>query len=158
MSARILRAAAAFVMLAIMAVTTASAANAISANVVMKVSRTAQDSVINEGEDLSIDVNLEGVEPASYRWYFGEEAIPGANYSMHCITSATMDDAGIYRVEAFNDEGGMLVSMDFNVRIMEKAMPKSGDETIGAGIMAGIMALFCAVLGGAVYARRRRAA
>ena len=156
MSARICRIAMAFVMLAVMVVTCAGAEGAISANVVMKVSRTAQDSVINEGEDLSIDVNIDGVEPASYRWYFGEEPISGANYSMHSISAATMDDAGMYRVEAFDDEGGMLVSMDFNVRVMEKAMPKSGDDTLGAGVVAGAMAVFAAIAC-ALFVRRRRA-
>ena len=157
MSARICRIAMAVVMLAVMIVTCAGAEGAISANVVMKVSRTAQDSIINEGEDLSIDVNIDGVEPASYRWYFGEEPISGANYSMHSISAATMDDAGMYRVEAFDEEGGMLVSMDFNVRVMEKAMPKSGDNTVSAGVVAGAMAALAAIAC-ALFARRRHAA
>lgn len=158
MSARICRIAAAFIMLAVVAVTVAGAAHAISANVVMKVSRTAQDSIINEGEDLSIDVNFEGIEPASYRWFFGEDAISGANYSCHTIAAATPADAGTYRVEAFDAEGGMLVSMDFSVRVVEKEMPRSGDDTLDAGIVAGIMAAAGLVVTGAAAAKKRRPA
>jgi len=157
-SARICRIAAAFIMLAVMSVTIAGAAHAISANVVMKVSRTAQDSIINEGEDLSIDVNFEGIDPASYRWFFDDVAINGAIYSCHTIASATPADAGTYRVEAFDAEGGMLVSMDFSVRVVEKEMPKSGDGTIDAGVIAGIMVAAAMTIAGAAYAKKRRSA
>ena len=46
------------------------AAQALNASVVMKVSRTAQDSVINAGEDLTIDVALEGVSPRNLSLVF----------------------------------------------------------------------------------------
>lgn len=157
MSARLFRIAAVAVIMAIMLVTTAAAAQAISANVVMKVSRTAQDSIINEGEDLSISVDIDGEAPASYIWYFGDEAISGANYPLYSITAAAPQDAGVYRVEAFDDKGGMLLSMEFNVRVIEKALPKSGDNTLDAGIMIGAIAA-AGLTGGAVIARKRRAA
>ena len=156
MSARFLKAAAAVVLTAILLATTA-AAQAVSASVVMKVSKTAQDSVINEGEDLSIAVDIDGVNPASYRWYFGDEVIAGADYPLYSIVSATTRDAGVYRIEAFDDDGGMLISMAFNVRVMEKAMPKSGDGTLDAGLMIGAIAA-AGLTGGAVIARKRRAA
>lgn len=157
MSARFLKAAAAVVLTAILLASTAVAAQAVSASVVMKVSKTAQDSVINEGEDLSIAVEIDGVTPASYRWYFGDEVIVGANYPLYSIVSATTRDAGVYRVEAFDDDGGMLISMEFNVRVMEKALPKSGDSTPDAGLLIGAIAA-AGLTGGAVIARKRRAA
>lgn len=155
MSARILRFAA--VMIAAVILFTA-AASALSANVVMKVSRTAQDSIINEGEDLLIDVVLEGIEPASYVWYFEDEVIPGAVFRSYTIASATVLDAGTYRIEAFGEDGGMLVSMEFSVRVIEKALPKSGDNTMGFGSMAAIMgAMGLAITGAAVKAKKHAA-
>ena len=38
-----------------------------------------QNAVVDAGEDLSMEVNIEGVEPASYQWYFENTPIAGAN-------------------------------------------------------------------------------
>ena len=52
----------------------------------------------------------------------------------------------------------MLVSMDFSVRVVEKEMPKSGDGTIDAGVIAGIMVAAAMTIAGAAYAKKRRSA
>ncbi len=135
----------------------ASAAQALTATVVMKVSRTAQDSIINEGEDLSIDVQIDGVVPASYLWYFNGAAIPGADERVYSIDAAAPDDAGTYRMEAYDDAGKMLLSMDFSVRVIEKVLPKSGEDTLGILPVALLMAGLFAAMGVALTIRRKRA-
>lgn len=155
MSARFFKAAVAFCLMAVMFVTGAATVYAVSADVVMKVSRTAQDSIINEGEDLSISLSLDGAVPASYRWYFGDEPIVGANFSTYTILSADITDAGVYRVEAFDENGGMIISMEFNVRVIEEALPKSGDGTLDAGLLTGIIAAAGLTLVGAAAGRKR---
>lgn len=134
------------------------AAQALNASVVMKVSRTAQDSVINAGEDLTIDVALEGVSPEVYRWYFNDAPIAGADQRAYTLFSAKAEDAGLYRVEAFDETGKMLVSMEFTVRVVEKALPKAGDDTLSIAPVAGVMGLAAAGMATALVRRKRRAA
>ena len=134
------------------------AAQALNASVVMKVSRTAQDSVINAGEDLTIDVALEGVSPETYRWYFNDAPIAGADQRAYTLFSAKAEDAGLYRVEAFDEAGKMLVSMEFTVRVVEKALPKAGDDTLSIAPVAGVMGLAAAGMATALVRRKRRAA
>ena len=154
---RLVRIAALFSLLAVTLVAAAGSAQALSASVVMKVSRTAQDSVVNVGEDLTIDVDIEGVEPAMCRWFFEDELIEGADGCVLGIGSATLEDAGTYRMEAYAEDGSMLVSMEFAVRVVDKALPKSGDDTLSVGVVAGGMTL-CAAGLTALMVRRRRAA
>lgn len=157
MSTRIMRVAAVVILVAVMLVAAAGSAFALSANVVMRVSRTAQDSIINVGEDLTIDVALDGVAPAMCRWYFGEELIEGADGNSLIIRNAALEDAGTYRYEAYNDSGVMLVSMEFAVRVIDKALPKSGDDTLGLWLVGGMMAL-CVAGGSTLVIRRKLAA
>lgn len=134
----------------------AGSAFALSANVVMKVSRTAQDAVIDAGEDLAIDVDLEGVEPASYRWYFGEAPVAGADQRVLTIVSAKVEDAGTYRMEAFDADGKMLVSMEFAVRVIDKSLPKAGDGTLDFAPVAGIGGALTLGMAAALIVRKKR--
>lgn len=129
-------------------------AQALSAGVVMTVSRTTQDSIINEGENLTIDVQLDSVEPAVYRWYYNNELIINADANVYTIASAVPEDAGMYKVEAYSEDGKMLVTMEFSVRVIDNALPKSGDDTIGLGCIASTISV-CAA-GMAVLVIRRR--
>ena len=140
-----------------MLVAAVGSAHALSANVVMKVSRTAQDSVINAGEDLSIDVRLDGVEPALYKWYFGDALIEGASDRVYTVRRAGIEDAGMYRMEAFGDDGSMLVSMEFAVRVIDDELPQAGDDTLGVGLVSGIMALSAMVLCGVAIRMKQTA-
>lgn len=157
MSKKIMRIAAVIALVAVMLVAAAGSAFALSANVVMRVSRTAQDSIINVGEDLTIDVALDGVAPATCRWYFGEELLEGENTNALIIRSAAVEDAGTYRYEAYDANGNMLVSMEFAVRVVDKALPKSGDDTLGLWAVGGCMVMFAAV-GSMLVVRRKRTA
>lgn len=133
------------------------AAQAISANVVMKTSKTAQDSIVNEGEDLSISVSLDDPSITAYRWYFNDEAISGAIYDNLDIMNAQTDDAGLYRMDAFDAEGRMVVSMEFNVRVIEKALPKAGDGTLSGGAVAAMAGGISCAIGFLVIRKKREA-
>ena len=141
MLTKFMRVAATLMLIAVMLVVTAAGASAISANVTMKVSRTAQDSIVNAGEDLTIDVQLEGIAPDYYRWYFEDQLIESAESRVLVIRAATLEDAGAYRMEAYANDGSMLVSMDFAVRVIDNALPKSGDNTLGVVPVAAMMAM-----------------
>ena len=140
--------------IAMMLAASAYTAQALSAGVVMTVSRTTQDSIITEGENLTIDVQLDEVEPALYRWYFNDDLIPGATANIYTISSALPEDAGMYRVEAYSENGKMLVTMEFSVRVIENALPKSGDNTIEIGIITTAMIVCAAGIAALVIGRR----
>lgn len=133
------------------------AAQAISANVVMKTSKVAQDSIVNEGEDLSISVSLDDPSITAYRWYFNDAPITGAIYSAYDIISAKPDDAGLYRMDAFDADGRMIVSMEFNVRVIEKALPKAGDGTLSRGALIAMMAAAAGMMSFLIIRKRREA-
>ena len=103
-----------------------------------------------------MEVNIDGVQPASYQWYFEDEAIAGANQKVYNIVNARVEDSGVYRMEAFDAEGRMLVSMDISARVIGKDVPKSGDASMPVGYAALIFAAAAAVLC-ATLRRRKRA-
>ena len=128
----------------------------ISTTVVMRVSHMTQNAVVDAGEDLSMEVNIDGVVPASYQWYFEDEAIEGADQKVYNIINAQVEDSGVYRMEAFDVEGRMLVSMDISARVIGKSVPKSGDASIPVGYAALIFGAAAVVLA-ATLRRRKRA-
>ena len=58
----------------------ALAQGAISTTVVMRVSHMTQNAVVDAGEDLTIEVNIDGVTPDTYQWYFNDAPIEGADH------------------------------------------------------------------------------
>ena len=52
------------VLAALMLAGVAVAENTISTTVVLRVSRMAQSAIVNVGEDLSMEVNIDGIAPA----------------------------------------------------------------------------------------------
>lgn len=141
---------------ALLAAACASAlADEISTSVVMRVSRLTQSAVVNVGEDLSLEVGIDGVTPASYQWYFADAAIPGADQRVYNIANAKIEDSGTYRLEAFDDAGKMLVSMDISVRVIDSALPKSGDDSLPVGVAVGTLVLATGAMALALRGRRR---
>ena len=61
----------------------------------------------------------------------------------------------MYRLDAFNDNGDMLVSMDIAARVVEDEVPQSGDGSMPVGFAFAGIALCGALL---VAARRRMTA
>lgn len=134
----------------------AVAEGVISTTVVMRVSKMTQKAVVNVGEDLSLEINIEGVEPASYQWYFNDEAINGANQKVYSIVDAQVENSGVYRMDAFDADGRMLVSMDVSARVVDDTIPQSGDASLPVGVAAAAVVLGAGAL--ALLLRRRTVA
>ena len=134
--------------------TGALAEGEISTTVVMRVSRMTQSAVVNVGEDLSMEVNIEGVEPASYQWYYEGQAISGANQKAYSIVNAKVENSGVYRMDAFDANGKMLVSMDISARVIDDKVPKSGDASMPVGVAIGGFVLAAVVLVLAFWRRK----
>ena len=131
----------------------ASAQESIRTTVVMRVSHMTQNAVVDAGEDLSIEVNIDGVTPDAYQWYFNDQAIEGANQKVLNIVNAQPADAGIYRLDAFDQSGAMVVSMDIAARVVDKTVPQSGDSSLPVGYALVGMAVCGVAL--ALLLRRR---
>ena len=112
----------------------------ISTTVIMRVSRITQNAVVDAGEDLSMEVQIDGVVPAAYQWYFEDRAIAGANQKVYSIVNAKVEDSGVYRMDAFDANGKMLVSMDISARVIDKEVPKAGDGSMPVGVAAAGLA------------------
>ena len=117
----------------------ALAEGAISTTVLMRVSRMTQNAVVDAGEDLSIEVSIDGVEPAQYQWYFNDAPIAGATQKVYNIVNAQPEHTGVYRMDAFDENGAMLVSMDVSARVKEDEVPQAGDGSLPVGVaIAGL--------------------
>jgi len=132
----------------------ALAEGVISTTVVMRVSRMTQNAVVDVGEDLSMEINIDGVDPASYQWFFEGQAIEGADQRVYNIVNAQVEDSGVYRMDAFDEDGDMVVSMDISARVIDNTVPKSGDGSMSMGMAA---ALFAAAAAALLIVFRRRA-
>lgn len=143
-------------MLTLMALTASLAEGTVTTTVLMRVSRMTQSAVVNAGEDLTIEVRVDGVNPSSYQWYFNDIAIEGATQKVYNLVNAKAEDSGVYRMDAFDDAGRMVVSVDVSVRVVDDAVPKSGDSSLPVGAAFAGLAVCGALL--AVLLRRRAAA
>ena len=131
----------------------AGAEGTVSTTVLMRVSRMTQNAVVNAGEDLSIEVSIDGVNPAQYQWYFNDAPIDGANHKVYNIVNAQPEDTGVYRIDAFDEDGAMLVSTDIVARVVDDTVPQSGDGSMPVGAAFAGIAVCGALL--AVLLRRR---
>lgn len=127
----------------------------VTTTVVMRVSHMTQNAVVDAGEDLSMEVNIDGAAPASYQWYFDGVPIPGATQKVYNIVDAQVEDAGVYRLDAFDADGGMIVSMDISARVIDDVVPQSGDDSLP--LPAVWAAMGASALGLALAVRRRGA-
>ena len=134
---------------------TAFAEGVLSTNVVMRVSRLTQDAVVNEGEDLSMDVSIDGVEPATYQWYLNDAPIYGATQKVYNLVDAKEEDAGVYRLDAYDENGRMALSMDIAVRVLTKNVPQSGDNSLPIELVVLVMGAAALLM--AVKIRRQAA-
>ena len=154
---RVLTRAAAIIMAVMLLVSVCVfAEDTISTTVLMRVSHMTQNAVINAGEDLSIEVVIDGVEPAEYQWYFNDAPIDGANQKVYNIVNAQPENTGVYRMDAFDGNGKMLVSMDVAARVLEEKVPQAGDGSLPVGIAVAGFALCGVAL--AILLKRRTAA
>lgn len=126
----------------------------VSTTLVMRVSHMTQNAVVDAGEDLSMEVNIDGVTPDSYQWYFNDAPIAGANQKVYNIVNAQVEDAGVYRMDAFDADGKLLVSMDVSARVIDGNVPKSGDSSLPVEAAAAAMGVAAA---GLILTLRRKA-
>ena len=152
-SRRFARVFAAVTALVLMLCVSASAKGTVSTTVVMRVSHMTQSAVVDAGEDLSIDVSIDGVQPTRYQWYFNDQAISGANQKVYNIVNAAPEDTGVYRLDAFDADGNMVLSMDISARVVDDAVPQAGDDSLSVGYAFAALAVCGAAL--AVLVRRR---
>lgn len=150
------RLAALWIAIMLLASTIACGEGSISTTVVMRVSRMTQNAVVKAGEDLSIEVGIDGVEPAQYQWYFNDVPVDGADQKVYNIVNAQPENTGVYRMDAFDANGKMLVSMDISARVLEDAVPQAGDGSMPVGFAFAAIAL-CAGLLAMLLRRRARA-
>lgn len=155
MKRRFIKLAAALFAVMLFASALALAEGTISTTVLMRVSRMTQNAVVNAGEDLTIEVGIDGVAPESYQWYFNDVPIDGATQKVYNIVNAKPEDTGVYRLDAFDANGAMLVSMDVACRVLEDEVPQAGDGSLPVSFALGGMALCGALL--AVLLKRRAA-
>ena len=132
----------------------AVAEGVISTTGVMRVSHLTQDAVVDAGEDLSMEVNIDGVSPASYQWYFEGAPISGADQRVYNIVNAAVEDSGVYRMDAFDENGDMLLSMEIAARVIDDTVPKSGDSSLPVGAAFAVLAAASVAL----FVKLRRAA
>jgi hypothetical protein len=103
---------------------------------------------LRPGGDL---VERAGGLPAFMHW---DRPIEGADQKVLNIVNATPENAGIYRMDAFNEAGDMVVSMDIAARVVDDAVPQAGDDSVPVGAAMGGMAVCAAAL---IVLLRRRA-
>ena len=123
---------------------------------VVRLNHEYVNAVVKAGEDLSIEVSIDGVAPESYQWYFNDVPIDGATQKVYNIVNAQPEHTGVYRMDAFDENGAMVVSMDVAARVLEDEVPQAGDGSLPVGMaMAGIAA--CGVLLVVLLRKRRMA-
>lgn len=134
---------------------TATAEGVVSTTVVLRVSHMTQNAVVDVGEDLSMEVSIEGAAPETYQWYFNDSPIPGATQKVYSIIDAQTDDTGLYRMDAFDADGRMVVSMELSARVVDQTVPKAGDDSLP---VSAAMAAVAAAAGVLTVMRRRKCA
>ena len=68
--------------------------------------------------------------------------------------NAKVENSGVYRMDAFDANGKMLVSMDISARVIDDNVPKSGDASMPVGVAIGGFVLAAAVLVLAFWRRK----
>lgn len=129
----------------------------ISTYINFRVSTPTQSSVVNVGQDLQIEVGVNGIEPTSWQWYFkGEPIAENGTSRVFNIINAQPEDAGIYRMMGYVGDQ-LVLSVDVNVRVIDTSkVPASGDDSLP--VYYAFCAAGCCVTLICVLARKRRAA
>jgi len=122
-----------------------------------RITTRTQSAIANVGEDLQIEVGVDGVEPTEWQWYFEGEAIEeDGDQRIYNIVNAQTEDAGIYTLQAYRD-GRMVLKVDVNVRVIDTTfIPASGDDSMP--VYAAFIALGAALCAMTVLVRKRRQA
>ncbi len=128
---------------------------AIRTYLTFRITTRTQSAVVNVGEDLQIEVGVDGVEPTSWQWYFkGEPITQDGDQRIYNLLNATEEDAGLYCLKAYKDDA-LVVSVDVNVRVIDAVvMPASGDGSMPVAYAFAALAMGLAALMLLGYKRR----
>ncbi|MBQ5771437.1 MAG: immunoglobulin domain-containing protein [Clostridia bacterium] len=123
---------------------------AIRTYLTFRITTQTQSAIVDVGEDLQIEVGVDGVEPTRYQWYFEGKAIErNGNERIYNLLNAQMEDAGIYTLEAYTGEA-LALKVEVNVRVINPTViPASGDNSLPVEMAfgaAGAAVIFMAVL------------
>lgn len=115
-----------------------------------RITTQTQSAIVDVGEDLQIEVGVEGVEPTRYQWYFEGKAIEkNGTERVYNLLNAQPEDAGIYTMEAYTGDA-LALKVEVNVRVINPTyIPASGDDSLPVEFAfgaAGAMALMVAIL------------
>ena len=144
--------------LVLMSILTAGAmaeAGAIRTYLTFRITTETQSAIVDVGEDLQIEVGVEGIEPTGYQWYYEGKAIEkNGNERIYNLLTAMPEDAGIYTMEAYvGDE--LALKVEVNVRVINPTViPASGDHSVP--VEAAFAALTVVSLAILVLIRKRR--
>ena len=83
-----------------------------------------------------------------YEYSYNTHKTPGE------IVNAAVEDSGIYRMDAFDENGDMLLSMEIAARVIDDTVPKSGDSSLPVGAAFAVLAAASVAL----FVKLRRAA
>ena len=128
---------------------------AIRTYLTFRITTRTQSAFVNVGEDLQIEVGVDGVEPTSWQWYFkGEPITQDGDQRIYNLLNATEEDAGLYCLKAYRDDT-LVVSVDVNVRVIDAVvMPASGDGSMPVAYAFAALAMGLAALMLLGYKRR----
>lgn len=125
-------------------------AGAIRTYLTFRITTETHSAIVNVGEDLQIEVGVEGVTPTSYQWYYeGAPIEKNGNERIYNLLNAQIEDEGIYTMEAYNGDK-LALKVEVNVRVINPTViPASGDGSMpveAAFALAGAAALAVLVL------------
>lgn len=134
-----------------------AAGSGVRTSLTFRVTTPTQNSVVSVGQDLQIEVGVDGVEPTSWQWFFeGTPITENGDQRVYNIVNAQMSDAGIYRMQAYVGER-MVLSVDVNVRVIDtSSIPQAGDDSMP--VYYAFAAMGCGVVGLIALAARKRMA
>ena len=128
---------------------------AIRTYLTFRITTQTQSAIVDVGEDLQIEVGVDGVEPTGYQWYFEGKAIEkNGGERIYNLLNAQPEDAGIYTMEAYTGDE-VALKVEVNVRVINPVViPASGDDSVPVEIAIGLAA-FAACLMTCLIAKRK---
>ncbi|MBR3929389.1 MAG: immunoglobulin domain-containing protein [Clostridia bacterium] len=128
---------------------------AIRTYLTFRITTQTQSAIVDVGEDLQIEVGVEGVEPTRYQWYFEGEAIEeNGNERFYNLLNAQVEDAGIYTMEAYTGDN-LALKVEVNVRVINPTViPASGDDSLPVEIAFAFAGAAIAMI--AILLKKRR--
>lgn len=115
-----------------------------------RITTQTQSAIVDVGEDLQIEVGVEGVQPTRYQWYFeGTPVRQNGNERVYNLVNAQIEDAGIYTMEAYTGNT-LALKVEVNVRVINPTViPASGDNSLPVEVafaFAGAAVVMMAIL------------